>query len=141
MFQNLVGEGQPSSGNFGLSDQINALRWIKDYIRQFGGNPDLVSLLLLVNLGMIIIMCYICMYQICMLLLLYTSRGCNMRLCISILQITVAGLGSGGTSILALMANSEARTYFQRAWISGASSKFDGAKEDTYKSNTDTILR
>lgn len=57
------------------------------------------------------------------------------------IQITVAGLGSGGTSILALMANTEARTYFHRAWISGASSKFDGSKEDTYTSNTNTILR
>lgn len=56
-------------------------------------------------------------------------------------QVTLAGLSSGGTSVLALMANSEARTYFSKAWISGASSKFDGDKEDTYTANTNTIVK
>ncbi|KAI3371474.1 hypothetical protein L3Q82_024058, partial [Scortum barcoo] len=32
------------SGNFGLLDQIEALRWIKQHIHNFGGNPDLVTI-------------------------------------------------------------------------------------------------
>uniref|UniRef100_UPI0037E8BAB9 pyrethroid hydrolase Ces2e-like n=1 Tax=Semicossyphus pulcher TaxID=241346 RepID=UPI0037E8BAB9 len=31
------------SGNFGLLDQVEALRWIKQHIHNFGGNPDLVT--------------------------------------------------------------------------------------------------
>lgn len=33
-----------SSGNYGLMDQIRALQWVRDNIRQFGGNPDNVTL-------------------------------------------------------------------------------------------------
>ncbi|XP_036007079.1 cocaine esterase-like isoform X1 [Fundulus heteroclitus] len=31
-------------GNFGLLDQIQALRWVKEHIDNFGGNPDLVTI-------------------------------------------------------------------------------------------------
>ncbi|ELU17172.1 hypothetical protein CAPTEDRAFT_141788 [Capitella teleta] len=32
-------------GNYGLLDQMEALRWISKYIRKFGGNPDNVTIL------------------------------------------------------------------------------------------------
>ena len=32
------------SGNFGLLDQVQALRWIQQHIHIFGGNPDLVTI-------------------------------------------------------------------------------------------------
>jgi carboxylesterase type B len=31
-------------GNFGLKDQVTALRWVRDNIEMFGGNPDSVTL-------------------------------------------------------------------------------------------------
>jgi len=35
--------GEPSSGNFGLMDQQAAMRWVRDNIRSFGGNPFAVT--------------------------------------------------------------------------------------------------
>ncbi|XP_039987862.1 fatty acyl-CoA hydrolase precursor, medium chain isoform X2 [Xiphias gladius] len=32
------------SGNFGLLDQVEALRWIQQHIHNFGGDPDLVTI-------------------------------------------------------------------------------------------------
>ncbi|KAF3832290.1 hypothetical protein F7725_025955 [Dissostichus mawsoni] len=32
------------SGNFGMLDQVEALRWIQQHIHNFGGNPDVVTI-------------------------------------------------------------------------------------------------
>ena len=34
----------PTSGNYGLHDMLTALRWVRDNIESFGGNPSKVSL-------------------------------------------------------------------------------------------------
>ncbi|XP_069135779.1 para-nitrobenzyl esterase-like [Argopecten irradians] len=42
----LLSENSPTntSGNYGFMDQILALRWVQDNIKNFGGNPDSVTL-------------------------------------------------------------------------------------------------
>lgn len=37
-------EDEAAPGNFGLKDQVMALRWIKDNIKHFGGNPESVTI-------------------------------------------------------------------------------------------------
>lgn len=32
------------SGNYGLLDQVQALRWTQEHIHNFGGDPDLVTI-------------------------------------------------------------------------------------------------
>lgn len=31
-------------GNYGLFDQLTAIRWVKEHIAEFGGNPDMITL-------------------------------------------------------------------------------------------------
>lgn len=38
-----LANGKPSA-NFGTSDQITALRWVKKYIREYGGDPENVTI-------------------------------------------------------------------------------------------------
>lgn len=42
MFLSSTGD-EHMSGNFGMLDQVEALRWIQQHIHNFGGDPDLVT--------------------------------------------------------------------------------------------------
>lgn len=55
----------------------------------------------------------------------------------------MVGTSSGGTSVFALMAaeGAEPSKYFQRAWISGASTKFDSNLTKTSMDNKAVFLR
>lgn len=41
-FLSLANEHIP--GNFGLLDQVRALEWVQENIREFGGNPNMVTI-------------------------------------------------------------------------------------------------
>lgn len=43
-FLSVDDEAAAAPGNAGLKDQVMAMRWIRDHIRQFGGDPDNVTL-------------------------------------------------------------------------------------------------
>ncbi|MFE4455786.1 carboxylesterase/lipase family protein [Nocardia tengchongensis] len=40
----LLTDDDPASGNFGTADQVAAMRWVRDNIHAFGGDPDTVTI-------------------------------------------------------------------------------------------------
>lgn len=43
-FLRYTNNGAAIEGNFGILDQLTAMRWVKNNIRQFGGDPDKITL-------------------------------------------------------------------------------------------------
>ncbi|XP_055370969.1 juvenile hormone esterase-like [Condylostylus longicornis] len=41
----LSSDSKDATGNFGFKDQVLVLKWVRDNIKHFGGNPDLVTLM------------------------------------------------------------------------------------------------
>lgn len=37
-------EDKDLPGNYGLKDQLQALKWVKKNIKRFGGNPDSITI-------------------------------------------------------------------------------------------------
>ena len=89
------GEAYPDTLNLGLLDQIAALKWIKENIAAFGGDPD---------------------------------------------RITVMGFEAGATSILMLVASSQAKGLFQKAFVFQGSYAMAYDKTDAARSLARDLL-
>ena len=49
MFGFLSTESQEAAGNYGMLDQVAALKWVKDNIEAFSGDPNKVKYAQLLN--------------------------------------------------------------------------------------------
>jgi carboxylesterase type B len=45
IFGFLTTEDETASGNYGMLDQVEALRWVQKHIEEYGGDPDYVSII------------------------------------------------------------------------------------------------
>lgn len=57
------------------------------------------------------------------------------------LQVTLAGVSSGSTSIMGLLTNAEASTYFQRVWVSGVSARYATPEEGAAAAEASVYMR